>query len=238
MKKVVYSKDELIVKAKITEKTLSEWEKIKLLKPDGMTNGKIPFYKEHTFEKVLHIKKLLDIGYELGDINKIIRKVGMPQIEKPSRTQTKSNEFLTVGGLAERVGVSPRAIKHWETKGIIEPDMRSEGGFRLYSEIYIYLCNLIKDLQLFGYSLEEIKTISDLFRDFLEIRTNLSIYSKKENEVKFNEMLQGIQALFSKIRLLKEGMERWDDLLKKKKKEVMSLKNQNKKRSDLIRRKK
>lgn len=238
MKKVVYSKDELIVKAKITEKTLSEWEKIKLLKPDGMTNGKIPFYKEHTFEKVLHIKKLLDIGYELGDINKIIRKVGMPQIEKSSRTQTKSNEFLTVGGLAERVGVSPRAIKHWETKGIIEPDMRSEGGFRLYSEIYIYLCNLIKDLQLFGYSLEEIKTISDLFRDFLEIRTNLSIYSKKENEVKFNEMLQGIQALFSKIRLLKEGMERWDDLLKKKKKEVMSLKNQNKKRSDLIGRKK
>jgi len=238
MKKVVYSKDELIVKAKITEKTLSEWGKIKLLKPDGMTNGKIPFYKEHTFEKVLHIKKLLDIGYELGDINKIIRKVGMPQIEKPSRTQTKSNEFLTVGGLAERVGVSPRAIKHWETKGIIEPDMRSEGGFRLYSEIYIYLCNLIKDLQLFGYSLEEIKTISDLFRDFLEIRTNLSIYSRKENEVKFNEMFQGIQALFSKIRLLKEGMERWEDLLKKKKKEVMSLKNQNKKRSDLIRRKK
>ncbi|MEA3420514.1 MAG: MerR family transcriptional regulator [Acidobacteriota bacterium] len=238
MKKVVYSKDELIVKAKITEKTLSEWEKIKLLKPDGMTNGKIPFYKEHTFEKVLHIKKLLDIGYELGDINKIIRKVGMPQIEKTSRTQAKSNEFLTVGGLAERVGVSPRAIKHWETKGIIEPDMRSEGGFRLYSEIYIYLCNLIKDLQLFGYSLEEIKTISDLFRDFLEIRTNLSIYSKKENEAKFNEMLQGIQALFSKTRLLKEGMERWDDLLKKKKKEVMSLKNQNKKRSDLIGRKK
>lgn len=238
MKKVVYSKDELIVKAKITEKTLSEWEKIKLLRPDGMTNGKIPFYKEHTFEKVLHVKKLLDIGYELGDINRIIRKVGMPQIEKPSRNQAKSNEFLTVGGLAERVGVSPRAIKHWETKGIIEPDMRSEGGFRLYSETYIYLCNLIKDLQLFGYSLEEIKTISDLFRDFLEIRTNLSIYSKKENEAKFNEMLQGIQALFSKIRLLKEGMERWDDLLKKKKKEVMSLKNQNKKRSDLMGRKK
>ncbi len=238
MKKVVFSKDELIVKAKTAEKTLTEWEKIKLLKPDGMTNGKVPFYKEHTFEKVLHIKRLLDMGYELGDISKIIRKVGMPQTEKTSRTQAKSNEFLTVGGLAERVGVSPRAIKHWETKGIIEPDMRSEGGFRLYSEIYIYLCNLIKDLQLFGYSLEEIKTISDLFRDFLEIRTNLSIYSRKENEAKFNEMLQGIQALFSKTRLLKEGMERWDDLLKKKKKEVMSLKNQNKKRSDLIGRKK
>jgi len=238
MKNVAYSKDELIVKAKITEKTLTEWEKIKLLKPDGMTNGKVPFYKEHTFEKVLHIKNLVDMGYELGDINKIIRKVGMPRIEKSRKAQVKSNEFLTVGGLAERVGVSPRAIKYWETKGIIEPDMRSEGGFRLYSEIYIYLCNLIKDLQLFGYSLEEIKTISDLFRDFLGMRTNLSTYSREENEAKLNEMLQEIQALFSKIRLLNEGMERWEDLLKKKKKEVMSLKNQNRKRSDSKERKK
>jgi len=238
MKKTVFSRDDLIIQAKITEKTLGEWEGIKLLKPDSRTKDQIPFYTEQTFEKVLHIKKLLDLGYELRDIGKIIRKIGLPQIKKQSRTQARSNEFLTVGKLAERVGVSPRAIKHWETKGIIEPDMRSGGGFRLYSEAYIFLCKLIKDLQLFGYSLEEIKTTSDLFRAFLAIKDNLLICSKEENEAKLNEMLQGIQVLFSKIRLLKEGVERWEDLLKKKKKEIMSLKNQNEKRHDLKERKK
>ena len=75
-----------------------------------------------------------------------------------------------MGALAEKVGVSPRTIKHWEDMGIIEPNMRSEGGFRYYSDAYIYLCNLIKDLQLFNYSLVDIKMISDLFRYYLAIQ--------------------------------------------------------------------
>jgi len=232
IEKLIFVKDELMEEAGIPAKTLKEWERLQLLKPDGSTKGRVPFYSKDTLERIQHIKGLLELGYRIEDIHKIIKKVGVPKAFPNQNKKTKLNKFLTVGDLADRIGVSPRAIKHWEDKGVIEPDMRSEGGFRLYSEIYIYLCNLIKDLQLFGYSLEEIKEISDLFRYFLTIKNDLEAYSKENNTSTLTKMLKHIQTLFERMRLMKEGMERWEDLLKKKKKEIMGLKNQNQKRSE------
>ena len=43
-------------------------------------------------------------------------------------------------------------------------------------------------------------------------------------------MLEEIATLFEKMNLLKEGIQRWEDLLKKKRREIMQLKNQNQKR--------
>ncbi len=230
MGKTIFIKDELLEQLEIKAKTLKEWERLQLLKPDGFTKDQIPFYSKDTLERIKHIKGLLELGYGIGDIQKIIKKVGVPKTLFDRDKKKKLNKVLTIGDLADRVGVSPRAIKHWENKGIIEPDMRSEGGFRLYSEIYIYLCNLIKDLQLFGYTLEEIKEISDLFRYFLTIKNDLKAYSKEENTNTLNKMLEHIQALFERMRLMREGMERWEVLLKSKKREIMEFKSQNQKR--------
>ena len=123
--------------------------------------------------------------------------------------------------------MSPRTIKHWEDKGIIEPDMRSEGGFRLYSGVYVYLCELIRDLQLFGYTLEEIKDISDQYRYFLAVREDPESFPKSEVSGKLDAMLMEIKALSEKMKLLDRGIRRWDDLLKKKRKEILSLKARN-----------
>jgi len=230
--KIVFIRDELMEEAGINAKTLKEWDRLQLLKPDGFTKDQIPFYSNDTLERIKHIKGLLELGYAVKDIQKIIKKVGVPKAFSDQNKKTKLNKFLTIGDLAERVGVSTRAIKHWENKGIIEPDMRSEGGFRLYSEIYVYLCNLIKDLQLFGYTLEEIKEISDLFQYFLAIKNDLNAYSKEENTKTLNKMLAHIQLLFERMKQMREGMERWEDLLKSKKKEVTGFKNRNQKRSE------
>jgi DNA-binding transcriptional MerR regulator len=231
MRKIIFVRDELIKEAGVTAKTLKDWGSLQLLKPDGFTKDQIPFYSKETLERIKYIKGLVELGYGIKDIQKIIKKVGIPKSPHIQNQKTKLNEFLTIGDLADRVGVSPRAIKHWENKGIIEPDMRSEGGFRLYSDIYIYLCNLIKDLQLFGYTLEEIKEISDLFRYYLTIKNDLKAYSKEENTKTLNKMLEQIQILFERMKLMREGMKRWEDLLKSKKKEITDFKNQNQKRS-------
>ena len=229
MKKKMFFKDELLTEAGIDEKILGEWQKVKLIKPDGVTSDNIPFYLRRNLERVLHVKRLLDLGYQLEDIQKIIKKVGLPGTGSKNGKSAKSSKFLTVGGLAERVGVSSRAIKHWEEKGIIEPDMRSEGGFRLYPELYVYLCKLIKDLQLFGYSLEEIKDMSSLFRNFLALENDLNSSDMETNSRRLDEMRQKIHVLEEKINHFKAGIERWEDLLKKKKKEISALKSQNKK---------
>jgi len=230
MKKKMFFKDELLTEAGIDENILGKWQKVKLIKPDGVTSDNIPFYSRRNLERVLHVKRLLDLGYQLEDIQKIIKKIGLPGTGSKNGKSAKTSEFLTVGGLAERVGVSSRAIKHWEEKGIIEPDMRSEGGFRLYPELYVYLCKLIKDLQLFGYSLEEIKDMSSLFKDFLAMENDLNSGNVEKNSRRLDEMGQKIRALEEKIDHFKAGIERWEDLLKKKKKEISALKSQNKKR--------
>jgi len=232
MNEKAYILDEFLKTAGISKDDLALWEKLKLFKPIGFTEDKIPFYAAETLDKVAHIKKLIDLGYRPEEIQKIIKKIGLPQKsgEKPSKT--KQPRYLTVGTLAEKVNVSPRTIKHWEDKGILEPDMRSEGGFRMYSEHYVFFGQLIKDLQLFGYSLDEIKTISDYFRDFIKIQTTIEIYDKEETEQKLQTMAGEIKSLLEKTNLLKEGIQRWEDLLKKKKKELAGLKTMNQKRNN------
>jgi DNA-binding transcriptional MerR regulator len=224
-------RNEFIKKAKISEKVLREWETFKIVNPVGFTEDNTPLYSPQAVEQANNVKKLMDIGYMFEDIRKILRKVGLPnknngETENPGELK----KHLTIGGLADRVGVSSRTIKYWEDKGIIEPDMRSEGGFRLYSEIFVYLCNLIKDLQLFGYTLEEIKISSDYFRDFLAIREDIHTHSKEETEKKLDSMLLAIQQLTEKMNLLKEGISRWEELINKKKKEINTLKRKNQKR--------
>jgi DNA-binding transcriptional MerR regulator len=230
MTKDVLSLEDLASESGVTADCLAEWTKAKLLKPAGFTEEKAPLFAAAGLERVAHIKRLADLGYGTEEILKIVKKVGLPRDGRGRRKAPDKDRFLTVGNLAERSGVSPRTIKHWEDKGIIEPDMRTEGGFRLYSEAYVFLCQLIRDLQLFGYTLEEIKTVSDEVRTFVAIEADPDAFPEAEVEKRLAAMLTAIQALFDKMKLLEEGVERWQDLLKKKRKDILALQAKNRKR--------
>lgn len=234
MKSKVYLLPELLEEAGISRSQLALWEQAKLVRADGTTSDKVPFYTQSALDKVIDIKRLHELGYRIEDIQKIIKKVGLPGSGMPPGKEGKPDRFITVGELADAVGISPRAIKHWEDKGIIEPDMRSQGGFRLYSEGYIFLCQLIKDLQLFGYSLEEIKLLADLLREFLTIRSAPEEGAAAGRVSRLEEMLSQIKNLGSKIDLYKEGIERWEELIKKKRKEISALLNQSKKQLGIM----
>jgi DNA-binding transcriptional MerR regulator len=231
LKKDVSTSQEFLSGLSLSRRALDEWLKLKLLRPEGYTEDQVPLFSEVSRQRAVHIKNLIALGYGLNDIQKIVKKVGIPKEnhKKPERKSPK--KYLTVGSLAEQSNISPRTIKHWEDKGIITPDMRSEGGFRLYPKVCVYLCQLIKDLQLFGYTLEEIKSISDYFRDFLAIQEDMRSLSRPAAAAKLEKMLSEIKAFNDKMRLFKEGIERWDDLLKKKRKEIMILIQKNEKRT-------
>jgi len=230
MNKNIFTRDEFIAKFMLQDASLREWEKAKLLKPAGFTDEKIPLYSEEMSERAAAIQKLTELGYETPEIQKILKKIGLPGDSEKKRKFKDPDRYLTVGDLAERVGLSPRTIKHWEDKGIIEPDMRSEGGFRLYSGAYVFLCELVRDLQLFGYTLEEIKEVSDSFRAFLAIQENLEGFPPQEVSRKLEAMLKEVDVLFDKLGKFQKGIKRWEDLLKKKKKEISDLYSRNQKR--------
>ncbi len=218
MKQAVFERQELCRRLGIDGKTLDEWQDCKIFGPFGFGDDHTPLYSETAVADGEQIKSLQKLGYDTREIQKIIRKIGLPKASNRENSGEKKRNFLTVGALAEKVGVSPRTIKHWEDMGIIEPNMRSEGGFRYYSDIYIYFCDLVRDLQLFGYSLTDIKMISDLFRYYVAMQHGPG--STAEKVAKLDIMLQEIDRLSRKMGLLKAGISRWEDLLKRKKKEV------------------
>ncbi len=230
MKKNVFTREDLLARTGVSEEILGRWIREKLVRPAGYTDDRRPLFSEETAARLDNILKLQELGYGPDEIQKIIRKIGLPRTREERADNGGLDKYLTIGSLAERAGVSPRTIKHWEDKGIIEPDMRSEGGFRLYSKGYVHLCKLIQDLQLFGYSLEEIKEASDHFREFLAFEERLEAFDKDKVAPRLEVMLDKIQALSEKMKLFREGMERWEDLMKKKKKEILGLKAKNQKR--------
>jgi DNA-binding transcriptional MerR regulator len=237
MNQNVLTIEDLARKAGVPSERLAEWTKAKLLKPDGYSDEKAPLFAAESIDRAARILRLANLGYGTEEILKIIKKVGLPCDGTGRGERSGKGRFLTVGNLAERSGVSPRTIKHWEDKGIIEPDMRTEGGFRLYSESYAVLCQLIRDLQLFGYTLEEIKAVSDDVRALLAIEANLDAFPVQEVERRLAAMLEAVEALFAKMELLEEGIERWQDLLKKKKKDIAALRARNRKREEAAREK-
>lgn len=71
---------------------------------------------------------------------------------------------LTRGGVAKRAGVTPKAVRLYEEKGLLKPAGRTEAGYRTYSERDVELLRFIRRARALDLSLEEVKQIIDLQR--------------------------------------------------------------------------
>ena len=67
--------------------------------------------------------------------------------------------LLTIGALARRLGVHPRALRYYERIGLLTPSSRTEAGYRLYSERDAARVEFIRRAQTFGLSLQDIAGI-------------------------------------------------------------------------------
>ena len=70
-----------------------------------------------------------------------------------------SKELSRVGEVAERLGVSNRTIKYYEELGLVEPESRSQGGFRLYGRREVERLERILKMKGMGYSLAAIREL-------------------------------------------------------------------------------
>jgi len=222
MADIIYTEKELIKRCGVSPQEFNEYRKYNIISPIVNNESGTELYARHSLDVLKKIRQLKSIGYELEEIRKIVKKIGLPDIGDKAKSDD-DRTYYTVGELAEKIGVNARTIKHWEDKGIIFPDARSAGGFRLYQDIYVFFGKLILDLQMFGYTLDEIKTISDMFRDFVTISSKPDTYPIDQRREKLNTMQQKIEKLFTKMNSLKEGISRWEDLLLKKQKEINKL---------------
>jgi DNA-binding transcriptional MerR regulator len=68
-------------------------------------------------------------------------------------------ERLLIGEVAGLLGVTPKAIRHYEKLGLIEKPERSASGYRLYTADDLLRLQQIKRLRSLGFSLERIEGI-------------------------------------------------------------------------------
>jgi DNA-binding transcriptional MerR regulator len=80
------------------------------------------------------------------------------------REMTTNLGTHTVGAAAKTVGVSPKAIRIWEAKGLLPPAARTEAGYRLFSDDDIPILRFILRAKTLGLTLPQIKDILDLHR--------------------------------------------------------------------------
>ncbi len=72
------------------------------------------------------------------------------------------NNLMLIGEIADFFGVSRKAIRLYEKKGIIKPvEVDAQNGYRYYSAAQVQQLNALLELKSLGLSLEEIKSVLD-----------------------------------------------------------------------------
>ena len=117
-----------------------------------------------------------------------------------------AKESSRVGEVAERLGVSPRTIKYYEEIGLIEPEGRSQGGFRLYGEREVERLERILRMKGMGYSLAAIREILAV-RDAAQEADKVTVLGTATEHLKQRE-----REVVDRIRRMREDLERAETL--------------------------
>jgi MerR family copper efflux transcriptional regulator len=66
-----------------------------------------------------------------------------------------------IGAVAEMTGLSIQTLRHWDEVGLVPPSERSEGGFRLYSDVDVQRLLVIRRMKPLEFTLEEMGRLLD-----------------------------------------------------------------------------
>lgn len=78
---------------------------------------------------------------------------------KKSGSVSSQNKLLKIGELAEQADVAVGTVRYYETLRLLEPDHRSENGYRYYVPDAIKRLKFIKKAQSLQFSLSEIQQV-------------------------------------------------------------------------------
>lgn len=71
---------------------------------------------------------------------------------------------MKVGRAAEAAGVSAKAVRLWESKGLLPPAGRTASGYRVFTEDDVEVLRFIRQAKSLDLSLQEIGDVLDLQR--------------------------------------------------------------------------
>ncbi|UOM36441.1 MerR family DNA-binding transcriptional regulator [Acuticoccus sp. I52.16.1] len=96
-----------------------------------------------------------------------------------------SHSFYTVTQLAEELGLTPRAVRFYESKGLISP--KRAGTTRVYTEHERDRLILVQRGKRLGFSLQDIKDYLDLYE------------TDQAGQEQLNALLRGVRSRIEKL---------------------------------------
>ncbi|SFD67542.1 MULTISPECIES: MerR family transcriptional regulator [Bacillaceae] len=116
--------------------------------------------------------------------------------------------------VAKECGLTKRSIRYYEEIGLISPPERSEGGFRLYSDLHIERLKKIMNVRdVLGFSLQEVQEYMAISEAFEEFRLQYRENKEKMNEDERKEKLLGAEAILAQqLQMIDEKLKKMNDI--------------------------
>ena len=116
--------------------------------------------------------------------------LGNPLLFRVKKCQEREvwdmDKMMTSGEIAKKTGVSQKAIRFYDEKGLLKPSELSQGNYRLYDKEALVVLEKIIALKQIGFSLEEIHDSLDSNED-MDIRQalvkQLEVMETKKQEI-------------------------------------------------------
>ena len=75
------------------------------------------------------------------------------------------NDGMNIGEAAEKAGVTPKMVRHYESLGLLTKVHRTESGYRVYGEPEVHTLRFIKRSRDLGFSIPEIAELVALWQN-------------------------------------------------------------------------
>lgn len=109
-----------------------------------------------------------------------------------------------IGELAKLADVTPDTIRFYEKQQMMDHEVRTEGGFRLYSENDLQRLKFIRYARQLGFTLESI-------RELLSIRIDPEHHTCQESKGIVQARLKEVEAKIHELELMKTSLQRLND---------------------------
>ncbi|WP_380184795.1 Zn(2+)-responsive transcriptional regulator [Kalamiella sp. sgz302252] len=109
-----------------------------------------------------------------------------------------------IGQLAKLADVTPDTIRYYEKQQMMDHEIRTEGGFRLYSQNDLQRLKFIRYGRQLGFSLEAI-------RELLSIRIDPEHHTCQESKTIVQTRLREVESMIAELQHMQRSLSRLND---------------------------
>ena len=112
--------------------------------------------------------------------------------------------MFRIGELAKLADVTPDTIRYYEKQQMMDHEVRTEGGFRLYSESDLQRLKFIRYAKQLGFTLVTI-------RELLSIRVDPEHHTCQESKSIVQSRLREVDSKIKELQHMKRSLQRLND---------------------------